>query len=221
MNATARRSGVDIRVAIVAALVLLIALGGAAAWAYTTNADLEKTRQTLDATSVDLDNTKATLTDTQGKLTQATTDVASEEAAIAGDNDKIKALQGQISRKGACIDAQTANLAEIRRILGLERENFNRTTSGSAWNKAHTASDRALDLAITYMAKAYTSVLSGSFGAANNWLSKSNAQVRVSNKQIDVANKEVAKFNAAVAAINKANDDFGVTLDKTTATCGG
>ena len=41
MNATAKRSGVDLRIVLIAAIVLLLAFGGAAAWAYTTNTNLE------------------------------------------------------------------------------------------------------------------------------------------------------------------------------------
>ena len=221
MNAPVKRSGVDLRVVLIAAIVLLLALGGAAAWAYTTNTDLQATRQTLTSTSTDLASTKSTLSDTQGKLTKATKDADTEQAAIKSDKARLKALDLQISRKGACIVTQTANLAEIRRILALERANFAATVSGSVWYKAHSASDRALDLAISYLAKAYTSAAAGSYATANSWLSKSNAQVRVSNKQIPIQNKEIDKFNAAVAAINKANDAFGVTLDKTSSTCGG
>jgi hypothetical protein len=220
MNATARRSGVDIRVVLIAAIVLLLALGGAAAWAYTTSGDLDRTRQTLTVTGTDLDATKTSLADTQGKLTKANTDVATEQKAIETDKGRIRGFELQISRKAACIQAQTTNLAEIRRILALERANFDRTTSGSRWNRAQETSRRALDLAISYLAKAYTSAAAGSYSTANSWLSKSNAQVKVSNRQIDLSNKEIAKFNADVAAINKANDAFAETLRKTSTTCG-
>ena len=71
MNATSKRSGVDIRVIAIAVIVLLLAFGGAAAWAYSTNADLERTRQTVTSTSTDLDATKKTLADTDGKVTLA------------------------------------------------------------------------------------------------------------------------------------------------------
>lgn len=220
MNATAKRSGVDIRIVLVAAIVLLLGFGGAAAWAYTTNADLERTRQSLATTSTDLDSTKTTLSDTQGKLTKTSADVAAEQKAIEDDTARIKTLERQVSKKVTCIAAQTANLAEIRRILGLERDNFSRTTSSSAWNKAHAARSSALDLAIAYLAKSYTSAAAGSYNTANSWLSKSNAQIKVANKHNAVVTKEIAKFNVAVAAINKANDAFEETLRKTSTTCG-
>ena len=130
MSATAKRSGVDIRVIVIAVIVLLLAFGGAAAWAYTTNADLERTRQALTSTSTDLDATKKTLADTDSKVTLAKAAVTDEEAAIESDKARITNLGNQIKRKDACIAAQTANLAEIRRILALERENFDRTSSG-------------------------------------------------------------------------------------------
>ena len=206
MNATAKRSGVDIRVIAIAVIVLLVAFGGAAAWAYSTNADLDSTKKTLADTDSQVTLAKATLTD--------------EEAAIASDKARITNLGNQIKRRDACIVAQTANLAEIRRILALERVNFARTTSGSTWAKTNDASNRALDLAISYLAKSYASAAAGSYSSANSWLSKSNAQVAVSNKQIKVGNKEIAALNAASDAINKASDEFAKTLDKTAATCG-
>jgi septal ring factor EnvC (AmiA/AmiB activator) len=221
MNASAKRSGIDIRIVILGVLVLLLAFGGAAAWAYTTNSDLEKTRQTLSTTNVELDSTKQSLAETEAKLATAKGEVASEQETIESDKSRIEVLEFQIDRKGACIKAQTDNLTEIRRILALERENFNRTTSGSVWAKANAASNKALDLAISYLAKSYTSAAAGNYSTANSWLSKSNAQVAASNKQIKSGNKEIDAMNAASDAINKANDDFAATLDKTTSTCGG
>lgn len=220
MNATAKRSGVDIRVVAIAVIVLLLAFGGAAAWAYTTNGDLERTRQTLASTSTDLDSTNKTLADTDGKVSAAKAALADEQSAIKSDTSRIKTLKNQIERKGACIEAQTANLAELRRILALERENFARTTSGSAWAKSNDASNKALDLAISYLAKSYTSAAAGSYGTANSWLSKSNAQVAASNRQVKIGNKAIDALNAASDAINKAADDFAKTLDTTGSTCG-
>jgi chromosome segregation ATPase len=220
MNATSKRSGVDIRVVVVAAIVLLLAFGGAAAWAYSTNADLERTRHTLSSTTTDLDATKKTLADTDGQVTLVKATLADEQSAIKSDTARIKTLKNQIERKGACIEAQTANLAELRRILALERENFARTTSGSTWAKSNEASNKALDLAISYLAKSYTSAAGGSYGTANSWLSKSNAQVAASNRQIKIGNKAIDQLNAASDAINKAADEFLKTLDETGSTCG-
>jgi septal ring factor EnvC (AmiA/AmiB activator) len=221
MNASSRRSGVDFRIVLIGVLVLLLAFGGAAVWAYTTNTDLEKTRQTLSTTSSELDTTKKSLADTEAKLATAKSEVETEQETIENDKTRIGVLQVQIDQKGACIAAQTDNLGEIRRILALERENFNRTTSGSVWAKSNDASNKALDLAISYLKSAYTSAAAGKYNTANSWLSKSNAQVAISNKQIKTGNAEIDAMNAASTAINKANDDFAVTLDKTTATCGG
>ena len=159
--------------------------------------------------------------DTQGNLTRAATDVAAEQDAIKGDKVRVTVLTAQVARKDACIKTQAANLTEIRRILDMERENFARTTTSSKWYKTHAAADRALDLAISYMAKAYTSAAAGSYSTANSWLSKSNAQVRLAGRQIDAANKEIDKFNVAVNAINKASDDFAVVLETTKRSCGG
>jgi septal ring factor EnvC (AmiA/AmiB activator) len=220
MTVETKRAGVDVRIAAIVAIVLVLAFGGAAAWAYTTNQDLERTRQSLATTSGTLETTKSTLSDTQGQLTSTTADVASEQAAIEADTSKIKVLEFQVQRRGACIAAQTANLAELRRILELERANFARGTSTSAWGKAHAASDKALDLAIDYLQKSYLAAAAGNYSSANSWLSKSNAQVRASNKQIAIGNKEIDKLNAASDAINAANDAFAETLKTTSSTCG-
>jgi septal ring factor EnvC (AmiA/AmiB activator) len=217
----AKRSGIDLRIVAIAAIVLLLAGGGAAAWAYTTNTDLEQARRTLATTTSDLDSTKTSLAATQSKVTDASANVASEEKAIESDKDRGKVLEFQISRKAACIKAQAANLSEIRRILAMQRESYDRTTSASAWNKANSARYKAFDLAISYMAKAYTSAAAGSYATANSWLSKSNAQVRISNRQVDVGNKEVAEINATIEAIRQANVAFAETLDKSISTCGG
>jgi septal ring factor EnvC (AmiA/AmiB activator) len=218
---TKRRSGFDLRIAIIAAVVLLLALGGAAAWAYTTNNDLESTRTTLGVTSGDLASTKSQLEATQGELDEAKTDLDDTTKTIAADQDRIKTLNFQIDRKAECIEAQATNLAEIRRILALERENFARTTSGSAWTKAHAASQKAINLAIDDLYKAYTNAAAGKYSTSNSWLDKSNAQIRVSNKQLDTMDKEIDAINKASDAINDANDAFQKTLDGTVSTCGG
>ena len=220
MNAETKRTGVDVRVAALIAILLLLAFGGAAAWAYTTNADLERTRQTLTATTGTLDTTKSTLADTNETLTATTEDVADEAAAIKAGKSKITVLTFQVERKGACIEAQTTNLAELRRILDLERKSFAQATSTSAWGKANAASNRALGLAIDYLEKSYKSAAAGSYGTANSWLSKSNAQVAASNKQIKIGNKEIDKINASSDAINAANDAFELELRKMVSTCG-
>lgn len=220
MNAEPKRAGVDVRIAVVVAIVLLLVFGGAAAWAYTTNADLEHTRQSLATTNGNLDTTKTSLTDTQERLTAASTEVTDVQSAIKADKAKLTVLNFQIDRKGACIVAQTANLTELRRILALERAGFRQGTSTSPWGKAIAASNKALNLAIDDLRKSYVSAAAGSYNTANSWLSKSNAQVRVSNKQIDIGNKEIRKINAASDEINAANDAFAETLRTTASTCG-
>jgi septal ring factor EnvC (AmiA/AmiB activator) len=220
MNASAKRSGIDLRIVIVGVVVLLLAFGGAAAWAYTTNETLNATRASLDSTRGDLDSTKTSLTGTEADLAKARSDLSAEQDAIETNTAKLDVLEFQISRKDACIEAQTANLAEIRRILELERSNGGRTTTGSAWYKAQSASNKALDLAISYMAKAYTSAAAGNYSTANSWLSKSNAQVKVSNNQIKVINREIDAFNALVEEINTASIEFEKTLARTSSTCG-
>jgi hypothetical protein len=215
-----RRTGLGIRAAGILAAILLLAFGGATAWAVTTNAELERTRATLATTDADLTATKARLADVAADLTSTAADLEAERASIGANEARITVLEFQIERKAACIEAQTANLGEFRRILALERENFARTTSGSTWAKAIAASDRALDLAVEYLAKSYSSAAAGSYNTANSWLSKSNAQISVSNRQVDIANNENEVINAASDAINAATDALYATLEETVSTCG-
>jgi chromosome segregation ATPase len=216
-----RRSGFDLRIAIVGAIVLLLALGGTAAWAVTTNNDLQATKTTLGTTTGDLDTTKSSLAETSAELDATSTDLAATEDAIKDGRARITVLEFQIERKAACIEAQAANLDEIRRILALERESFARTTSGSTWGKAHAASKTAINLAIEDLHKAYTSAAAGNYGTSNSWLDKSNAQIRASNRQLDTVDQEIDAINAGSDAINAANDAFEATLDETLSTCGG
>jgi peptidoglycan hydrolase CwlO-like protein len=220
VTAQTSRSGLSLRVAAIGAVILLLVFGGVGAWALSTNADLDHTRQSLTTTSSDLAATKTTLADTQSKLRSTKANVSAEQSRITDDTSRITNLETQIDRKAACITVQTANLTELRRILALERANFARSTSGSAWAKENAAAYKAIGLAIDYLYKAYTSAAAGSYGTANVWLSRSNAQVSVSNKQVKLANAEIKKINAASDAINKANDAFAETLDKTASTCG-
>src|SRR6185312_15667331 len=136
---SAKRSGIDIRLLLLVAIALVLGLAAAGAWALTTNNDLQSTRATLASTSDDLDGAKSDLTETTADLDTTNADLAAAREAIKKDQSKITTLNFQIDRKGACIEAQTANLAEIRRILALERVNFARTGSTSAWGKAHAA----------------------------------------------------------------------------------
>jgi chromosome segregation ATPase len=216
-----RASGLDLRIVIVAAIVLLLVLGGAAAFAATANNDLQAARTTLGSTSGDLEMTKADLEQTTATLDGRKADLADAEKAIEADEARVKVLEFQVQRKAECIDAQATNLAEIRRILALERENFGRTTSGSTWGKAHAAAQAAINLAIEDLAKAYQQAAAGNYGSSNSWLDKSNAQIKVSNKQLDAMDKEIVAINAASDAINAANDAFHDTLETTVSTCGG
>jgi peptidoglycan hydrolase CwlO-like protein len=221
MTESTRRSGLDIRIAIIVLIVLLLALAGAGAWALTTNNELQSTQASLSSTTGDLDSTKADLASTKTNLGTATADLAETQDAIKADKAKITVLKFQIERKGACIEAQSANLTEIRRILAIERSNFARTTTGSAWDKAHAAAQKAINAAIDYLYKSYTSAAARKYSTANSYLDKSNAQIRASNKQLDSLDREIKAINKSSDEINKANDGFATTLDTTTSTCGG
>jgi septal ring factor EnvC (AmiA/AmiB activator) len=216
-----KRSGFDVRLALLVLIGLLLVLAGAGFWAYTTSNDLQTTRAALASTSGELDTTKANLASTASDLDTASTDLASAQEAIKANKAKITVLNFQIERKGACIQAQTANLTEMRRILALERANFARTTTGSAWDKAHAAAQKAINAAIDYLYKAYTSAAAGKLSTANANIDRSNAQIRASNKQLDALDKEIDAINKSSDEINKANDSFSSTLDATSSTCGG
>lgn len=220
MTESTKRSGISLRLLIVIGAALLLGLAGAAAWAATTNNDLQSTRATLASTSGDLDSTKADLASRTSDLDKATKDLAAAQKAITTDQSKITTLNFQIDRKGDCIAVQSANLNEIRRILALERENFARAGSNSAWGRDHTASQKAINLAIDDLYKAYQNAAAGKLSTANSWIGKSNAQISISNTQVKNANKQVEDLNKATAEINKANDAFNKTLDTTASTCG-
>lgn len=220
MTGSTRRSGFDLRIAIIVAIALLLALGAAAAWAVTSNNDLQSTKSTLGTTSDELKTTKSNLDDAAKKVDTATADVAAARQTIKDDKARITVLKFQIDRKAECIKAQSANLAEIRRILALERENLARTMTGSAWAKAFAAEQKAINAAIDYLYKAYTSAAAGKYGTANSYIDKSNAQIRVSNSQVKNINKAIDTINASTKAINDANDAFQKTLDATSSTCG-
>jgi hypothetical protein len=221
MTGVPKRSGLNVRLALVLGVIAVIVFGGAAAWAFSVNGDLERTRTTLGTTNADLATTTTTLADTETKLQTATSDSAAEEKAMAAADAKITVLNSQIKRKAACIVVQTTNLTELRRILALERDNFARTTTGSAWSKANTADSKAIHLAITDLYKAYQAAAARNYSGANTWLARSNAQVTVSNRQLKVANREIDRINKASKAINSANRAFGDTLSETQGTCGG
>jgi septal ring factor EnvC (AmiA/AmiB activator) len=216
-----RRSGFDARVVLVAAIFLLLVLAGAAALAIATYNQLEATRTTLKSTTNDLDDTTRELERAEAELGGVSADLGETNGFIAETNAEIRTLTFQIERKGECIEAQSVNLAEIRRILALERENFARTTSGSAWGRAHAASQQAINLAIDDLYKAYQQAAAGNYGTSNSWLDKSNDQIRASNTQLDTVDKEITAINAASDAIDAANDAFEKTLEETESTCGG
>jgi septal ring factor EnvC (AmiA/AmiB activator) len=220
VSESTKRSGFDVRFAVIVLIGLLLVLAGAGFWAYTTNNDLQTTRAALASTSGELDTTKTNLASITSDLDTASTDLATAQDAIKADKAKITVLNFQIERKGACIQAQTANLTEMRRILALERANFARTTSGSAWDKAHAAAQKAINAAIDYLYKAYTSAAARKYSTANANIDRSNAQIRASNKQLDALDKEIDAINKSSDDINMANDAFSSTLDTTSSTCG-
>ena len=132
---------------------------------------------------------------------------------------RIRGLESQIARRDACIDVQSGDLEELRRILALERKNFARTTTGSTWGKTRTAIAKTLDRAISNMRSAYQSAAAGRLSTANAWIARSNGQVGVNARQVRIAGKEIDKINAASKVINKAEDAFYKRLEKSAVTC--
>jgi septal ring factor EnvC (AmiA/AmiB activator) len=216
-----RQAGAGIpRRSLVVGALLALAIAGTGAWAVTTKADLDQARSTLTSTNADRDSTKATLASTDTELAATSADLNAAALKLAGAKARIPQLQEQISRKGECIAAQAGNLAELRRILQLQRANFARTTSTSVWGKAHAAEDKALGAAITDLYRAYQNAAARKYSSANSWLSASNAQIRLSNSKISISNAEVRRTNARSDAINKARDAFEKKLADTVTACG-
>lgn len=220
MTARLVRRGVDLRIVALLVLALLVALGGAAAWAATTNGDLATTRTAVAAADGQLATTEGSLTDTEARLKTAEESLAAEQAAIKQADSRTTALNALVDRKAACIAVQATNLVEIRRILALERANFARTTSGSKWGKAEAARSIAIHNAIQYLYNAYTNALARRYDTANSWVSKSNAQISINNSKVKTANREIKAIDAATSRINKATDAFFETLEATEVTCG-
>lgn len=219
MNGSDQRPTLSLRLVAIGIVALVAVLGATAAWAASTNGQLSDVRSTLATTELDLASTTAKLDTTSGDLATAETAVADEAERSKKATSRIGGLESQIERRDACIDVQSEDLVELRRILALERKNFARTTTKSTWGKARTASTKALDRAISNMRSAYLSAAAGNLSTANLWISRSNGQVSIDARQVRIANKEIDKINAASKAINKAEDAFYKRLEKSAVTC--
>jgi hypothetical protein len=219
MNGSTEGPTLSLRLVAVGLALLIAAFGATTAWAASTNGQLTEVRNALTSTELELASTTTKLDTTSGQLATAETAVADEADRTRKATSRIGGLESQIERRDACIDVQSGDLEELRRILALERKNFARTTTKSTWGKARTASAKALDRAISNMRSAYQSAAAGRLWTANSWISRSNGQVSVSSRQIRIANKEIDKINAASKVINKAEDAFYVRLQKSAVTC--
>lgn len=219
MSGPNERATLDVRVVVIVAIVLVALFGASAAWTASTNGQLTETREALAATEADLASTTADLDMTSSQLGTAESAVAAEQDRIKKATSRIGSLESQIERREACIKVQTTDLEELRRLLALERKNFARTTTGSAWGKALAASDKAVDRAISYMKSAYRSAAAGSLSTANSWIDRSNSQVKASDRQIKIANQEIDKINAATKVINAGHDAFAERLEQSAVTC--
>ena len=221
MTESTKRTGFDLRILLLIAVALVLGLIGAGIWALNTNNDLESTRATLASTSGDLDAAKGDLTESTATLDATTADLAAARDAIKKDQAKATSLNFQIERKGACIEAQTANLAEIRRILALERVNFARTGSTSAWGKAHAAEQTAINLAIDDLYKAYSAAFQGSTGTAKGHADKGrDAQAKIADAEQRLV-AELKLVDSKAGEIQTAIDALETKLKTTEATCAG
>lgn len=219
MNESNQRPTVSMRLVAIGVVVLVAAFGATAAWAASTNGQLTDVRGALASTELELASTTTKLDTTSGQLATAESAVADEADRSKKATSRIGGLESQIARRDACIDVQSADLVELRRILALERKNFARTTTKSTWGKARTASAEALDRAISNMRSAYQSAAAGRLSTANSWVRRSNSQVDVSVRQIKIANREIDRINAATKVINAAEDAFYERLQKSAVTC--
>ncbi len=220
MTASTRPRGIDLRLSLILGILLVVAIGGTAVYAVGTRGDLDRTAVTLSTTTATLDSTKSDLAAAERKLAQTKTDLDQQGRLLAAATTKVPMLEEQISRKGVCITAQSGNLTELHRILDLQRQNFARTTKTSAWRKESDAGQKALDLAITDLYRAWQNAAAGKLSAANSWIRSSNAQISTANARDRAGNLEVKRTNAATDAINTAQDAFQKKLDATIATCG-
>ncbi len=219
VTAPRRRPGPRLRLSLLLGALLVAIVSATGAWGYLVNADLERTRGTLASTGTDRDTAKTSLTAVEATLASTRAELDSQQKQLADTDGRIPKLNDQIARRSACIAAQSGNVAEMRRILDLQRANFARTTTTSPWGKADAAVSAAYHAALSDLEQAYVNAAAHRFSTANVWLSRANSQVGIGNRQLAVAGKQVEAMNAATKVINDALDAFAKKLSDTEATC--
>ena len=190
------------RAALVAGLIGVLAIGGAGASGYSLNQDLNSTRSTLDTTRTDLAAVVADLDTTSGSLGSTTTALEAARTDHAALDAKIAALSSEVADQTACVKLQTDALAELSRIEGLQTENFNRTTEGTAWAKADIARGKAIDAALDDYYQAYSKAFSGATSTARSWAAKGkDAEARMAaQEKLQAAEQKTVDEHAATIA---------------------
>jgi len=209
----ARRKGVNawILAAVVAGLIMIAA--GAGYWGSTVTGELDRTRTTIASRDTSISEVDSSVASTQEKTN-------GEKSRTAVAEDEIARLHGLSAKKVACITAQGKDFDELRRIFEEQKENFDRTATGSKFAKADAAAWKAAETAMNDVENSYKSVAGGSITRANSWLSKAIAQTKIIDAKIKVINKEVKAINSSTDATNAALDALGAKLDATARTCG-
>lgn len=208
------------------ALLAVLVVASAAFAAVAVN-DLNHNRSDLQSTQGQLANTKGELATTQGQLATTQSELADTQGQLVttkgqltGAQAQVTTLTGQVQRQTSCINALSANAAELNQIFGLQVANFNLTAEGSVWAKAFTGRINALNAALTDYFNAYKAAFNFQWATANSWITQGNAQVAGSNAQAAKMNAEVTKMNAATTAIAAAQSTFATHLAATQVTCG-
>ncbi|HET9520279.1 MAG TPA: hypothetical protein VFO73_04450 [Candidatus Limnocylindrales bacterium] len=190
------------RASLVAGLIGVLAIGGAGAFGYSLNQDLNTTRTTLETTRTDLAAVTADLGTASGSLGSTTTALEAARTDHAALDAKIADLSTEVADQTACVKLQTDALAELGRIERLQTDNFNRTTEGTAWAKADIARGKAIDAALDDYYQAYSKAFSGATATARSWAAKGkDAEAKMAaQEKIQAAEQKVVDANAATIA---------------------
>jgi hypothetical protein len=190
------------RVSLVAGLIGILAIGGGGAFGFSLNQDLNTTRTTLETTRTDLAAVTADLETTSGSLGSTTTALGAARTDHAALDAKIADLSTEVADQTACVKLQTDALAELGRIERLQTDNFNRTTEGTAWEKADIARGKAIDAALDDYYQAYSKAFSGATSTARSWAAKGkDAEAKMAaQEKIQAAEQKIVDENAATIA---------------------
>ena len=192
--------------AVIAGLVIaILALG----WVtYTTLQDLDRAR-------ADLSTAAATLATTETDLSAETDANAAANAMVADLTAKVNELQRAAPQQAECASQLGAELDELDRIRGLQRDNISRLAQTSRLRKAEAARDAATAAALSDRYNSYKSAFEGQRATANTWNAKANAQIKIANTNIAIIDVETKALNGRNKAIE---DALAALSDRITAT---